>query len=98
MGREIAQVLLLHANRLVADHIDEILALIRARGYDFVTIADAVADPAYERGDPWIGRGGPSWIEGWAVADGGEARHGPSEDAWVAEEFRRLRTLARTNP
>jgi len=91
VGREIAQVLLLHANRLVADHIDDILALIRARGYRFVSLAEAVADPAYERGDPWLGEGGPSWIERWAVAGGGEARQGPREDAWVAEEFRRLR-------
>lgn len=98
VGREIAQILLLHANRLVADHIDEILAMIRTRGYDFVTLADAVADPAYERGDPWLGKGGPSWIERWAVADGGEARQGPREHAWVAEEFRRLRDLARSTP
>ncbi|MEX0892793.1 MAG: polysaccharide deacetylase family protein [Gemmatimonadota bacterium] len=98
VGREIAQVLLLHANRLVADHIDEIIALIRARGYSFVTLADAVADPAYERGDPWTGRGGPSWIERWAVAGGGEARQGPREDGWVADEFRRLREIARSAP
>lgn len=95
VGREIAQVLLLHANRLVADHIDEILELLRARGYTFVTLEQALGDRAYERGDPWLGRGGPSWIERWAVADGGQARQGPREDAWVTEEFRRLRELAR---
>jgi hypothetical protein len=96
LGREVDQVLLLHANRLVANHIDEVLALMRARGYTFIPLVEAMEDPAYERGDPWLGKGGPSWIERWAVAAGGEARRGPREDAWVAEEYRRLRAQART--
>lgn len=90
VGREIAQVLLLHDNRLVADHIDEILARIQARGYRFVPLAEALEDPAYRRGDPWTGEGGPSWIERWAVEDGGQAREGPREAAWASEAFHRL--------
>lgn len=95
VGREISQVLLLHANRLVADHIDPILAVVRDRGYRFVTLEEAVSDPAYGRADPWVGEGGPSWIERWAVASGGAAREGPREHGWVAEEFRRLRERSR---
>ena len=50
----------------------------------------ALSDAAYAADDPYIGRGGPSWIERWAVAGGGEARQGPREHAWVAELYDRL--------
>lgn len=96
VGREIPQVLLLHANRLNADRIGEVLARIGGRGYRIVALADVMADPAYRRGDPYLGSGGPSWIERWAVAEGGEVRRGPREAAWVAAEFRRLRDERRT--
>lgn len=37
-------------------------------------------------------RGGPSWIERWAVASGGEACQGPRAHPWVAESYDRLRS------
>jgi peptidoglycan/xylan/chitin deacetylase (PgdA/CDA1 family) len=92
LGREFAQVLLLHANRLNADRLEPLLARIRARGYRFVSLEAALEDPAYALEDPYVGRGGPSWIERWAVAKGGEARQGPREHPWVAESYDRLRS------
>lgn len=92
LGREIPQVLLLHANRLNADQIGLLLDRIRARGYRFVRLEEALGDPAYARDDPYLGRGGPSWIERWAVASGGEARQGPREHPWIAESYDRLRS------
>jgi peptidoglycan/xylan/chitin deacetylase (PgdA/CDA1 family) len=92
LGREIPQVLLLHANRLNADWLESLLPRIRARGYRFVRLEDALADPAYARDDPYMGRGGPSWIERWATGNGGEARQGPREHPWVAESYDRLRS------
>ena len=91
LGREIPQVLLLHANRLNADVLDELLARIRDRGYAFVRLEDALADSAYRTADRYVGRGGPSWIERWALAARSEARQGPREHAWVAEAYARLR-------
>ena len=91
LGREIPQVLLLHANRLNADLLDALLARLRARGYRFVSLEEALGDPAYAVADPYLGRGGPSWIERWAVRGGGEAREGPREHPWVAESYDRLR-------
>lgn len=91
LGREIPQVLLLHANRLNADQLDTLLARLRARGYRFVNLEDALGDAAYAVGDPYLGRGGPSWIERWASGRGGEARQGPREHPWVAESYDRLR-------
>jgi peptidoglycan/xylan/chitin deacetylase (PgdA/CDA1 family) len=91
LGREIPQVLLLHANRLNADHLGPLLARIRAREYRFVDLEEALGNPAYAREDPYLGRDGPSWIERWAVAEGGDASQGPREHPWVAEAYDRLR-------
>ena len=92
VGREVPQVLLLHANRLNADLLELLLERIRARGYRFVTLAEAMEDPVYGRADPYTGRGGPSWIERWAIAAGGSPAEGPREDSWIAESYERLRS------
>ena len=48
LGRLPPQILLLHANRLNADHIDEALDWYEQHGYEFVTLDEAMADPAYD--------------------------------------------------
>lgn len=68
-GREIRQVLLLHADALNTDALPALLRMIRRRGYRFVTLDDAVADDAYTSRDDWTG-GGVSWIERWGVTRG----------------------------
>jgi len=91
VGRELPQVLLLHANRLNADVLEPLLARIRARGYRFVELAEAMDDSVYARGDPYLGRGGPSWIERWGITGGDTPSQGPREHPWVAETYARLR-------
>jgi peptidoglycan/xylan/chitin deacetylase (PgdA/CDA1 family) len=91
LGREIPQVLLLHANRLNAELLGDLLARLRSREYRFVDLEEALGDPAYAVADPYLGRDGPSWIERWAAGRGGEARRGPREHPWVAESYDRLR-------
>jgi hypothetical protein len=91
VGREIPQVLLLHANRLNAELLGDLLARLRSREYRFVDLEEALGDPAYAVADPYLGRDGPSWIERWAAGRGGEARRGPREHPWVAESYDRLR-------
>ncbi|MBP7866081.1 MAG: polysaccharide deacetylase family protein [Acidobacteria bacterium] len=68
--REVPQVLLVHANALNAHCIDRLLAGLRERGYDFVPLADALADPAYASADTFTGRGGISWLHRWALSRG----------------------------
>jgi peptidoglycan/xylan/chitin deacetylase (PgdA/CDA1 family) len=91
LGHEIPQVLLLHANRLNADLLGDLLARLRSRGYRFVDLEEALGHPSYAVADPYLGRDGPSWIERWATGRGGEARRGPREHPWVAESYDRLR-------
>lgn len=69
-GRDIRQVLLIHANELNADHFGRLAALIKKRGYVFITLDKALQDPAYKSADTYIGRGGISWIHRWALTEG----------------------------
>jgi len=48
----------------------DLLAAIRARGYRFITLADATADPAYQMDDTYTGALGTSWIFRWAKTQG----------------------------
>lgn len=65
-GRPIPQVVVLHANQLNADHVDTLVAMLRQRGYRFVSLDDALADPVYATTPGITGVEGESWLEGWA--------------------------------
>jgi peptidoglycan/xylan/chitin deacetylase (PgdA/CDA1 family) len=69
-GREIRQVLLIHASRLNADVFETVVARLRQRGYRFVTLDRAVADSAYLTPNQYVGPGGISWIHRWALTAG----------------------------
>ena len=85
-GRDIPQVLLVHANRLNADHFDRVVAMLVKRGYRFVTLDAAVSDAAYLSPDTFIGKGGISWIHRWTLTKLGAQGVLPDEPAvpaWV---------------
>jgi beta-lactamase regulating signal transducer with metallopeptidase domain/peptidoglycan/xylan/chitin deacetylase (PgdA/CDA1 family) len=69
-GREIPQVLMLTAGALNADCFDDLAAMLKRRGYSFVTMEQATADAAYSLPDNYTGRRGDSWIARWAVTKG----------------------------
>lgn len=94
LGREIPQILLLHANRLNADHLDAVMDLLGGRGYDFVTLEAAMSDPAYARDDPYVGSRGLSWIQRWALDEEVDVPDEPREHPWVARELQRVRRAA----
>ncbi len=68
-GREIPQILLLHASALNADSMGELLRRLQRRGYEFVTLEDVIGDPAYAHADGYRGRAGISWMHRWAMAE-----------------------------
>ena len=70
IGYEPKQILLLHANQLEADHIGELLDMMRKRGYRFITLEDALSDSAYSLPDTFVGESGTGWIEHWAITRG----------------------------
>ena len=69
-ARQIPQVWLIHANRINAATLDAQLKIFRQRGYSFITLEDALADPAYATPAAPSKRFGPSWLLRWARARG----------------------------
>lgn len=88
-GYEPKQVLLLHATWLEADHIGDLLDLLRKRGYQFITLADAVSDPAYSSPDNYVGEGTGS-IDHWAITRGQPLMGEPSFPQWVIDKAKEL--------
>ena len=85
-GREIAQILLIHCNELNSVSLRESIARMRARGYQFITLGEAMRDEAYTRSDTFAGSGG-SWISRSARALGKELTLGgqPPLPQWIQE-------------
>jgi peptidoglycan-N-acetylglucosamine deacetylase len=73
-GREITQTLLLHANDITADCLDEMLSRLAARGYRFVTLDEAMSDPAYQTKDTYVGKYGPTWLWRWMESKGVDSK------------------------
>jgi peptidoglycan/xylan/chitin deacetylase (PgdA/CDA1 family) len=69
LGYALPQIWLMHANELNADSFVDLIAATRRRGYRFITVDEAMRDPAYARADGYSGRYGPSWLHRWAMAD-----------------------------
>lgn len=96
-GREIPQVLLLHDSELNVESLDALLTKIEQRGYRFVSLDEALADPAYATPDLYIGPEGISWLNRWNLAFGKQPdfQHNPDPPKWVmqmSEEFRKARS------
>jgi peptidoglycan-N-acetylglucosamine deacetylase len=91
VGYEPKQILLLHANQLEADHIGDLLDLMRKRGYRFVTLEDALGDPAYSLPDTYVGVEGSGWLEHWAITQGKPPEGAPVFPQWVLDRARPLR-------
>jgi peptidoglycan/xylan/chitin deacetylase (PgdA/CDA1 family) len=83
-GREIAQILLIHCNELNAMAVRDTITRMRQRGYRFITLDEAMADPAFARRDTFTGPGG-SWLSRSAAAAGTriESTTSPRVPAWV---------------
>jgi len=91
MGYEPKQILLLHDSNLEADHIGELLDLLRKRGYRFITLADALDDSAYSLPDTYVGEGGSDWLDHWAITQGKIPQGAPVFPQWVIDRSRELR-------
>jgi len=87
IGYEPKQVLLLHANWLEADHIGELLDLLHKRGYQFVTLQDALSDQAYGMPDDYVGEEGSGWLDHWAITRGHPPHDNPPAPKWVNDLY-----------
>jgi peptidoglycan/xylan/chitin deacetylase (PgdA/CDA1 family) len=69
-GYNIKQILLMHANPLNADYMDELLQMFVNHGYKFITLAEALKDTAYKTKDGFYKKAGISWLDRWAYTQG----------------------------
>jgi peptidoglycan/xylan/chitin deacetylase (PgdA/CDA1 family) len=86
VGREIRQILLLHASALNADTMERLVAMLKGRGYTFITLDRALEDPAYQSQDTYTGPAGVTWLHRWALTAGkrGNIFAGePGVPAWI---------------
>jgi peptidoglycan/xylan/chitin deacetylase (PgdA/CDA1 family) len=90
-GREISQTLLLHANNLNADTLDELLKRYESRGYRFITLEEAMTDPAYKTPDTLVSNFGPTWLWRWNKSLGVNVSFAsdPEPPVWVTEMFKK---------
>jgi peptidoglycan/xylan/chitin deacetylase (PgdA/CDA1 family) len=90
-GREVPQTLLIHANDINADCLNEMLRRFEARGYRFVSLDEAMADPAYQTKDTYVSNTGPSWLWRWMKSKGMNVRFAgdPEPPRWVMDFYNR---------
>jgi hypothetical protein len=75
VGERLPQTLLIHANALNADWLDELLDALAERGYRWVELEQAVAHPAYDQDiSGYTGPGGITWLHRWAITQGMDGR------------------------
>jgi peptidoglycan/xylan/chitin deacetylase (PgdA/CDA1 family)/glutamine amidotransferase-like uncharacterized protein len=88
-GREVSQILLLHANALNADTFGKMVTMLRDLGYSFATLDEVLKDEAYALPDGYFGGAGISWLHRWCFALGGKFLVLPAEPRcpeWVMKE------------
>ena len=90
VGYEPRQIILLHASNLEADHIGELLDVLRRRGYRFITLQDALSDSAYSLPDTFVGEEGTGWLDHWAITQGKVPQGAPVFPQWVIDRTKEL--------
>jgi peptidoglycan/xylan/chitin deacetylase (PgdA/CDA1 family) len=86
-GRDIPQTILLHANDINADTLDELLRRLEARGYRFIALEDAMKDSAYQTRDTLVTKFGPTWLWRWMKSKGQSVSFegDPEPPQWVLD-------------
>src|SRR5215470_6602424 len=90
LGYECKQIILLHGNNLEADHIGDLLDVLRKRGYRFITLEDALSDQAYGLPDTYVGEEGTGWLDHWAITRGKPPQGAPEFPKWVIDRAQSL--------
>jgi peptidoglycan/xylan/chitin deacetylase (PgdA/CDA1 family) len=68
LGRRPAFVFLLHASRLNADSLDQVLAILKRNDLKPISLDQAMNDPAYAIADTYAGPDGDEWVTRWSLA------------------------------
>jgi peptidoglycan-N-acetylglucosamine deacetylase len=89
-GHEISQVLLVHASALNAEMAGQLMAMLQSRGYHFVSLAEALDDPAYATPDTYVGSEGFSSLLRWAQTENMLMVPRPAEPAAIRNLYAQI--------
>lgn len=70
VGREIPMIMMFHANTLNADHFEKVIQVIHQRGYEIVTLEEALQDTIFQLGNPIVTTQPMGWLQRWAIHKG----------------------------
>jgi peptidoglycan/xylan/chitin deacetylase (PgdA/CDA1 family) len=87
LGYEVKQTLLLHASTLNADYLDDIIGLFRTRHYEFISLDDALKDPAYQLEEVAVAKG-LSWLHRWMLARGMKINEEPAQSQYITDLYK----------
>jgi len=81
--------LIIHANDITADTLDEMLRRFAERGYKFVTLDNVMSDPAYQTKDTMVTKFGPTWLWRWNKSKGMDLDFAgdPDPPKWVMDLY-----------
>jgi ketosteroid isomerase-like protein/peptidoglycan/xylan/chitin deacetylase (PgdA/CDA1 family) len=86
LGEKIPHILLIHANELNAEYLDDLLEVFIDRSYTFITLDKALEHPVYRRKAAQTNFGF-SWLYRWQLAEGQKITYAPDLSSWVQELF-----------
>lgn len=69
-GRNINQILLMHASKLNADYADALMSVFEKNGYKFINLKEALTDSVYNTPVTVPIKWGISWLDRWALSAG----------------------------
>ncbi len=87
LGYEVKQTLLLHASELNADHLPGLIEMFKKRNYEFISLEEALKDPAYQLEEAQSKKG-ISWLHRWMLAKGIAIKQEPFESKKISELFK----------
>lgn len=71
-GRNISHIMQLHIGLATANFLPDLVEALRSRGYEFISLSEALADPAYRTEEEYVGPLGLTFIDRVAVTRGME--------------------------
>ncbi|MGZ8867569.1 MAG: hypothetical protein ACXW2P_04430, partial [Thermoanaerobaculia bacterium] len=69
-------------------HLDRLVAMARKRGYEFISMDQALRDKAYAQQDRYVGTRGLSWLHRWAMDKGRNPPMHADPPDWVMDLYR----------
>lgn len=88
VGRPIPHIYLCHDNELHADHAIRLIQLFKDKGYEFISLEEAMKDEVYQSEDSYVGKMGISWLHRWNTKNRMEIfRQEPDPESRILELF-----------